>query len=104
MPPPTPARSPGRQTRAASRIADCGRETDSPRAVRGREARADLGSRWTWLGFRYSALTADTGCPAFTGHDNRYICQVEALVQSPLQTTKNVDVLIGGAGFAGLAL
>jgi len=29
---------------------------------------------------------------------------VEALVQSPLQTTKDVDVLIGGAGFAGLAL
>src|SRR5262249_39957760 len=42
--------------------------------------------------------------PAFAGRDNGYIPWTEAVMASMPQNVKRIDVLIGGAGLAGLAL
>src|SRR5215813_9399670 len=43
-------------------------------------------------------------CPAFARRDDAYIPWTQAAVASMPQNVKRVDVLIGGAGLAGLAL
>ena len=88
---PAPGRSPGRRTRAASRPAGCGRETGSPRAARGRGWRAGPGRRRSWQ--RGGSWRSD-------------ILPRMAKTKRPAKRARpeHADVLIGGGGFAGLAL